>query len=125
MTRLGKMTRPPKISLPLLFCGGGPTSAGSGPWWGQTRLAKEWRKLGQSQATALNPGSIQKGGFEIWTRILCFSSKKLHIYKAVGATKERPDCCEETCPRLFRRVLLNSGRAGISSLEEELESSEQ
>jgi hypothetical protein len=57
--------------------------------------------------------------------ILVLQLQMLHIYKVVGATKERPDSCEEICPRLFRRVLLNIGRAGINSLEEELELSEQ
>ncbi len=56
--------------------------------------------------------------------ILVLQLQMLHIYKVVGATKERPDSCEEICPRLFRRVLLNIGRAGINSLEEELELSE-
>ena len=56
--------------------------------------------------------------------ILVLQLQKLHIYKVVGATKEGPDCSEESCPRLFRGVLINSGRTGINSLERELESSE-
>ena len=82
-------------------------------------------ETGSITSHSSQPGQHTEGSFREMDENPVLQLKKLHIYKVVGAIKERPVCCEERCPRLCRRVLLNSGRAGISSLEEELESSEQ
>ena len=62
---------------------------------------------GQPQAPALNPG------FWDMDENPELQLQNLHIYKVIGATTERPDCCEESCPRLFWGVLQSSCWAGL------------